>query len=143
MKPMYEALIENFSTLAKLALTDGRTLVIAEGADILPISAIALILVFLTIRILQRKHGSFFKSFRAGSPLTSNCASGRFFEIKRIPAVKICPNCAEQLPLSALICHACDYNFLAARPERGQKLLPPPLPMTHEVSGKESRPRAL
>jgi hypothetical protein len=131
---MYEAIMENFSTLAELVVTAGRTLLIVEGLDILHFSAIALILVLLTARIVKRKHGGFFKSFRARSTSTNNCASDRFFERKRIPALKTCPNCAEQLSLSALICDACDYNFLSARPGRGQKLLPSPEPMTHEVS---------
>jgi hypothetical protein len=47
--------------------------------------------------------------------------------------LKPCPNCAEELPLSAIICDACDYNFLAARPGRGQKLLPPSEAVTREV----------
>lgn len=131
---MYEVIMGDFSTIANLVLTDGRTLMIAGGLDILDFSAIALILVFLTARIVKRKHGGSFESFQARSTSTNNCASDRFFERNRMPALKTCPNCAEQLPLSALVCDACDYNFLAARPGRGQKLLPPPQPMTHEVS---------
>lgn len=126
--------MENLSTLAKLVVTDGRTLMIAEGLNILHFSAIALILVFLTARIAKKKYGSFFKSFIAESTLTNNCAFGRFFERPHILALKKCPNCAEQLPLSALICDACDYNFLSRMVGRGQKLLPSPVPMTHGVS---------
>jgi hypothetical protein len=130
---LYKAIVEIFSTLAKRVLTDGSTLMIAGGMDILPISAVALILVILAATIVTRKRGSYFKSFRARNALGNNRASDRFFESKRSPAMKPCPSCAEQLPLSALVCDACDYNFLAARPGRGQKLLPPPGPMTHEV----------
>ena len=133
MKPMYEAIVEDLSTFANLVLTDGRALMTAEGLDILDFFAIALILVFLTTRIAKKKHGESFKSLRAQSTPTSNRAAGRFFERKRVPALKPCPSCAEQLPLSALICDACAYNFLAARPGRGQKLLPPPESMAHEV----------
>jgi len=132
---MYEAIIGTFSTLANLVLTDGRTLMmIPGGLDTLDFSAIALILAFLTKRIVNRQHSEPFKSIRAGNTPTNNRASDRFLVRKRMPALKPCPNCAEQLPLPALICGACDYNFLAARPGRGQKLLPPPQPMTHEVS---------
>jgi hypothetical protein len=130
---MYEAIVEDLSTFANVVLTDGRTLMIAEGLDLLDFFAIALILVFLTTRIAKKKHGGSFKSRRVQSTPTSNRASDRFFERKRVPALKPCPSCAEQLPLSALICAACDYNFLAARPGRGQKLLPPPQPMPDEV----------
>jgi hypothetical protein len=130
---MYEAIVEDLSTIANVVLTDGKTLMIAEGLDMLDFFAIALILVFLTTRIAKKKQGGSLKSRRAQSTPTSNRASDRFFERKRVPALKPCPSCAEQLPLSALICDACDYNFLAARPGRGQKLLPPPESMAHEV----------
>jgi hypothetical protein len=130
---MYGVLVKDFSTLAKQVLTDGSTLMIAGGADILPIFVFALILVVLTARIMASKHSSVFKSFQAAKTATNHHASDRFFERKRIPALKPCPNCDEQLPLSAILCDACDYNFLAARPGRGQKLLPPPEPMTHEL----------
>jgi hypothetical protein len=130
---MYEAIVEDLSTIANVVLTDGKTLMIAEGLDMLDFFAIALILVFLTTRIAKKKQGGSLKSRRAQSTPTNNRASDRFFERKRVPALKPCPSCAEQLPLSALICDACDYNFLAARPGRGQKLLPPPESMAHEV----------
>ena len=29
-------------------------------------------------------------------------------------AFKKCPQCAEQLPVSTLVCNGCDYNFLAS-----------------------------
>jgi hypothetical protein len=131
---MHEAIVEIFSTLAKHLVTDGNTIMIAGGSNLLQFSAIALILVFLAARIAKKKYGSLFKSFNAESALANNCVSGRFFERQHIPALKPCPNCAEQLPLSSLICEKCDYNFLAARPGHGQKLLPSPEPMTHEVS---------
>jgi len=120
---MDEAIVENLSNLANLVLTYGSTLMIAEGLDILPITAAALILVLLAARIVKRKRGVL-KSFRARGSVTNKRASGRLFESNRSPALKPCPTCAEQLPLSAIICHACDYNFLAERPGRGQKLLP-------------------
>jgi hypothetical protein len=134
VKPMYEAITGNFSTLAKLIVTDGSTLMIAGDLNILHFSAIALILVFLTVRITKKKYGSFFKSFMARSDPMDNSPAGRFFERQHIPALKKCPHCAEQLQLSALICDACDYNFLSGMVGRGQKLLPSPEPMTHEMS---------
>jgi hypothetical protein len=131
---MEEAIVENLSNLANLVLTYGNTLMIAEGLDIF--TAVALILVLLAARILKRKRASL-KSFRARGSVTNKRASGRLFESQRSPALKPCPNCAEQLPLSAIICDTCDYNFLAERPGRGQKLLPSSQPITHEVPGQK------
>jgi hypothetical protein len=130
MKPMDEAVVENLSTLANLALTYGSNLMIAEGLDVLPISVVVLILVLLAARLVKRKHGGFLNSFRAQGGFTN---SGRLFESQRSPVLKPCPGCAEQLPLAAILCDTCDYNFLAERPGRGQALLQPPQPMTHEV----------
>jgi hypothetical protein len=134
VKPMYEAAVKNFSALAELVGRVAHILEIAGGSDILRFAAIALILVFLTARIVKKKRGRFPKTFLAGNIPPNHRASDRFFERKRATTLKPCPNCAEQLPLSALICDACDYNFLAARPGRGQQLLPPPHPLTHEAS---------
>jgi Uncharacterised protein family UPF0547 len=133
---MYEAITENFSTLVNLVVTDGRTLMISGDSNIVYFSAIALILVFLAVRIAKKKYDSLFKSFRTGNTVTNDRPSGRFFERQRIPALKKCPNCAEQLPLSALICDACDYNFLSGMVGRGQKFLPSPEPITHDVSNQ-------
>ena len=130
---MDEAIVENLSNLASLLLTDGRALMIAGGPEILPIIAVALILVLLVTRIVKRK------TFRARGTVTHKRASGRLFERQRSPELKPCPNCTEQLPLSAIICNTCDYNFLAARPGRGQNLLLPPQPITHESSGSKNR----
>ena len=41
---------------------------------------------------------------------------------------KTCPNCDDQLPLSTLVCEACDYNFLSGTFGPRHKLLPPPDP---------------
>jgi hypothetical protein len=128
---MYETIVENLSNLANLLLTDGRALMAAEGLEILPITGVALILVLLVARIVKRK------TFRTRGTGTHKRASGRLFERQRSPELKPCPNCAKQLPLSAIICDTCDYNFLAARPGRGQNLLPSPQPMTHEVPEQE------
>lgn len=39
---------------------------------------------------------------------------------------KNCPKCAEQLPLSTLVCDACDYNFLSGSSQSRYRLLPAP-----------------
>jgi hypothetical protein len=57
---------------------------------------------------------------------------GGLFNGPRIQAKKNCPHCETSLPLAALICDGCEYNFLAARPGRRQELLPPPHPAVQE-----------
>ena len=136
---MEEAILENLSSLANLVLTYGSTLLIAEGVDIPFVAIVALIFVLLAVRIAKRRRGGF-KSVRGRGNAAKKRASGGFFEGQRSPARKQCPNCAEQLPLSAIICQACDYNFLAERPGRGQKLLSAPQPMTHEVPVQKIAP---
>jgi hypothetical protein len=112
---------------------DGSTAMIAEESNILHFAAIALILVFLAIRRAKGKDGSFFKSFLAGRTLTKDSTTDRMFEMHHIQAMKKCPNCSEQLPLSALICEPCDYNFLSGMVGHGHKLLPSPEPRVHEM----------
>ena len=128
---MYEAIVEKLSNLANFLLTEGRALMAVGGLEILPISAVALILVLLVTRMVKRK------IFRGWGAVTHKRTSGRLFERRRSPELKPCPNCNEQLPLSAIICDICDYNFLAARPGRGQNLLPSPQPITHELPEQE------
>ena len=41
-------------------------------------------------------------------------------------AFKNCPNCADPLPLSTLVCDVCEYNFLSASIGPRHKLLPAP-----------------
>lgn len=139
---MYEAILEKLSTFATLVVTDGSTLMIAEGLNMLHFSAIALILVFLAGRIAKKKDGSFYKSSEAGSTLANDCTSGRIFKKRHIPALKKCPKCAEQLPPSTLICDACDYNFLSGMVGQRDRLLPSPKPLAHEVSRQTSAYRA-
>ena len=136
---MDEAMTENFSNLANLVLTYGGTFVMAEGFDLFSITAVALIFVLLAEQLMKRKRGVL-KSSRARGAVTNKRASGRIFKSQRSPALKPCPNCAEKLPLTAVICNICDYNFLAERPGRGQTLLPAPQPITHEVPEQQMAP---
>ncbi len=106
---------------------------IVEDADILLFSALGLTLVFLTARIAKRKTGSFFQSLLAGRTLINERTTDQMFEMHHIQALKKCPNCMEQLPLSALICEPCDYNFLSGMVGHGHKLLPAPEPRVHEM----------
>jgi hypothetical protein len=128
---MDETIVENLSNLGNLLLTGGSTPMITGGLEIFPTTVVALILVLLVARLLKRK------TFRGRGTFANRRDSGRFFERQRSPELKPCPSCNEELPLSAIICDICDYNFLAARPGRGQNMLPPPQPITHEVLAQE------
>jgi hypothetical protein len=125
---MYKAIVENLSTLANLVWSYGSTLIITGGFNILSMATVTLILVLFTATIARKKFGGFVKPYRG----RNKRGSRRLFESQRGPVLKPCPNCAEQLPVTAIICGICDYNFLAERPGRGQRLLPQP--STQEVA---------
>jgi hypothetical protein len=97
--------------------------------EILQLSAIAVIVTFLALRFLKRKKPrDFFESFQT----TSSPGNAGIFERQRVAATKKCPGCEQQLPLAAIICEGCDYNFLAARPDRSHSMLPAPEPFPGE-----------
>jgi Uncharacterised protein family UPF0547 len=124
--------METLLALTRLALNAGN-LTMNDGLNDFYFAALALVLAFVVARSIKRRHGSSAESsWPAGS--TNDGAVGQILETQRILTQKNCPNCNEQLPLSALICAACDYNFLAARPGRGLKALPAPEPMTPRPS---------
>jgi predicted amidophosphoribosyltransferase len=64
------------------------------------------------------------------------------FERRQIVALKKCPNCDDQLPLSAVLCDACDYNFLSEMVGHGQKLLPSPEVLAQEMTVQRYEYRA-
>ena len=130
--PVDELMMENLSSLANLLWMYGTRLLIAERLDIYLIVAVSLILVLFTAKIMKRKR-RVLKSFRARGTVTKKRAAGRLFKSQHRPVAKPCPSCAEKLPVSAIICHTCGYNFLAERPGRGQALLPSPQHGSHEA----------
>jgi Uncharacterised protein family UPF0547 len=113
------------------------------GLTLFHFFAIALIMVWLATMLARTRCKDLFKSLTARRDVATHCTPVRFFEARRSPALKTCPNCAEQLSLAALICDACDYNFLSARPGRGQKMLPSPDPMARQVSDPKFASAAL
>ena len=121
MNAMSETIGGNFPTLMNVVLTYAGTL-IAESLDVLSLSA-ALTLAFLVAKMFRKKR-SVPKSFQAHESFTPKRVKGRLFKSQHSPVLKQCPSCAQQLPLSALMCDTCDYNFLAERPGRRQVLLP-------------------
>jgi len=130
---MGEAILRNLSCLAMLVGTDGSTAMIAEDATILDFAAVALIVVYVAARIANGNYRSYFKSLLAGRMFTDDQAADRMFERQNISALKTCPCCTEKLPLSTLICEACDYNFLSGMVGHGHKLLPAPETRVHEM----------
>ena len=132
-KSIHEALVENLSNLVDLISTYGSTIMIAESLDTVSITGIAAILVLLAARIVTRKRDAR-KSFRDQRSVANKRPFSR--RVKSQPVLKPCPSCNERLPLSAILCGMCDYNFLAERPGRRQNLLPSPEPMTHEAPEK-------
>jgi hypothetical protein len=76
---------------------------LAVNSDILHYILIVLIFALLIVR-MTRKEGGQKKDFA-------------------VLAFKKCPQCTAQLPLSALVCDDCDYNFISSSILR-HKLLP-------------------
>ena len=114
---MYEVILENFSSLATLLVTNESTLMIVEGFNFFLFSGIALTFALLMARIASEKDGP--------------------FKRHHVLTLKKCPECAEQLPISALVCDACDYNFLCRTVGHRHKLLPSSSDaLAHEVSGQ-------
>jgi hypothetical protein len=119
---MYEPISQILSLVA-----NGSTFIIDGDADILHFLAIALILAFLTARIASKKDGSFFKWFVAGAFLGIIALPIAIFKRQQVPStLKKCPKCAEQLPVSALVCDSCEYNFISRIVGHGHKLLASP-----------------
>jgi hypothetical protein len=115
---------------------DGSTAMLAEHSNFLYVAAVALILVILRARRATRKDTGIFKSVLFWRTLANDRSTDRMFERHHIQALKKCPNCKEQLPLSTLICEACDHNFLTGMLGPGQRLLPTPEPRVHEIPAR-------
>ena len=125
MKTLGETIIGNLPSLANVVLTYAGNL-ISENLDVLSLSAVTLTLIVLAAKGLRRKR-TVPRYFQAHESFTRKRA-GSLFKSQRTPVLKPCPSCAQRLPLSAIICDTCDYNFLAERPGRRQALLQPPRP---------------
>ena len=85
---------------------------------LLIVSAIVLLAIRLAIRNKNFFRPSLAKSLRK--------KLGRQPDVFTTALVKPCPQCAEQLPLSTLVCNNCDYNFLSMSVGLRHKLLPAP-----------------
>ena len=95
---------------------------------------LALILIFVAAWTAKKPIGAFFKSCTTSSAFTHDLLAARWLAPKPILAQKNCPHCAEPMPISALLCDACDYNFLSGSLGTRQKSLPAPSSMKGKVS---------
>lgn len=89
---------------------------------------LALILIALAITRSARKHNT--RLQRIFSRAFNNSSKTDYLH----SALKTCPKCAVQLPLSTLVCESCDYNFLAGCVGTRHKLLPAPESVTQRAS---------
>ena len=82
------------------------------------------LLIKLVTAAMAGKKAGFFKSFGEAVPFRM---AMRFFDRQPLSkAHKNCPNCGGQVPVAALFCDACDYNFIASIVGHRHKLLNPP-----------------
>jgi hypothetical protein len=86
--------------------------VIAE--DLSVFFLLTIVLINSAFRIISARNGG-----RSALPTSKE---------RRIDPLKFknCPKCAEELPLSTLVCDACDYNFLSGSNQGRYRLLPAP-----------------
>ena len=94
-----------------------------DSAHSLSFYAIALTVVILAVKIASKRDPGFFQGFLAAAAFKGARAKRQDLVLS---ALKTCPKCAEQLPLSTLVCDTCDYNFLSRTVGHRHKLLPAP-----------------
>jgi hypothetical protein len=87
--------------------------------------AIGAILIFLASRIARLKRRGLIKKIRAEMAV---------FDRHHLPTTKKCPNCAEALALSTLICESCQYNFLSRTVGGRNRALPPSAPLSPDLA---------
>ena len=113
---MYEW-IRSFSSLADAMMMMMRD----NGVGSVYYYGIALTVIILATSIASRKDDRPFQ--KLFSRALKNAAKSEHLAHS---ALKTCPKCALQLPLSTLVCETCDYNFLSGSVGTRHKLLPAP-----------------
>lgn len=93
-----------------------------DDFNIFQVAAIALILALLAGRMANKKATTFFKRRRIKNALPGAILRKR----SALPTAKKCPNCSDNQPMAALVCDACDYNFLSGTVGSRLKLLQAP-----------------
>src|SRR4030095_11135655 len=110
------------------SVADGRALMI-DDYGIFQVAGIALIIALLVGRMASKKASTFFK------PRTSKVKTAIVRKHQTgLSATKKGPTCADNLPISTLVCDACEYNFLSGTVGLRNKVLPSPAETeTHEA----------
>jgi hypothetical protein len=121
-KQMHDWLM-NFLSVTEPFVEAAIAVMPADIADSLYRHALALTVVLLALRIGRKKE--------SGSVLHKPVAEALKGTLGRrehpaLSALKTCPKCAVQLPLSTLVCDSCDYNFLSRTIGSRHRLLPAP-----------------
>ena len=124
---MFEAISKSFSSSVVLMLEHETTGISVDGLSIFRLLTIALTLAFLTAGIAHNKGGSFLRWFLAGALVGIIALPIAIFKREKVvgPGQKQCPKCAGQLPMQAVVCDGCDYNFLSMRAGNRNKPMPP------------------
>jgi hypothetical protein len=133
-----------FAELMRLATMTGMEWLaemISDNIAFVPLAVFAIYLVCLTAKNAKGS-GGFFRALFAGGWCNEDEAVDRMFEQRNLPALKSCPGCAEQLPLSTLICESCDYNFLTGMAGGAQRMLPAPEAQVFEIRPRNFAYRA-
>lgn len=95
---------------------------------------LALTLILAAACAAKKPIGTFFKSCTTWSRFANALIGAQWFAAEPTLKQKNCPHCAEPTPISALICAACDYNFLSGSLGTRQKTLPSPSSTKRQVS---------
>lgn len=95
-----------------------------EGLSFFQYLLVGWVLVLLAARMAKKKIGDFLAKRLRGGAWLNYPLPGGMFEKNHLLSSKKCPSCAAQLPLSALFCEACEYNFLSGAVGFRNKLLP-------------------
>jgi hypothetical protein len=106
---------------------------ILDGSTGPYIGAIAMLMLIYWIKYALSRAEGFFSALVAGRLFSDDHGADRMFERQSFSALKKCPSCSEELPLSALICHACDHNFLTGTIGGANRMLPAPGAQVYEM----------
>jgi hypothetical protein len=112
---MFEAISKSFISFMLLMVERETANFSFDSVMVFRFLAPAAALAVLTAGIARNKGGSFLKWFFAGALVGVIALPMAIFKRKKItyPGQKQCPNCAQKLPIQAVLCDACDFNFLS------------------------------
>lgn len=130
------------SELAEFLRVDGVVSLAADNIAILPFLAFVSFLVLRAAKSRRGNAGGIVKAVLAGDWFADESNADRMFERCNITAMKTCPNCSGQVPMSTLMCDRCDHNFLTGMIGSGQRMLPSPEAQVYEMQPRKYASRA-